>query len=266
MTIYLQKLEEFNKRQTPVVSVILVDAPESTQENPGNKILVTKAGLVFGTIGAGPIENRAIETAQALLSLENANQSTHFLEWDLQKDFGMIAVGVVKLYFETFNLLPWNIVVFGAGHLANALIPLLLNLDCQVTCLDTRQEWLAKLPQSPKLSLVHAENLTEEVAAVSANAFVLLITKGHGTDRPILKKFLERAPQPYLGVIGSKSKAAVLRQELKKHGLSEEKCQAYICPLGLPIGSNHPYEIAISIAAQLIEERDRVFKCRQSSQ
>lgn len=265
MTTYFKKLEEFRENQTPVVSVILVDAIGSTPQDRGSKMLVTEEGLAFGTVGGGRIENRAIETAKNLLQEGNPNRLTHFVDWNLQKDIGMTCGGSVKLYFEAFYFHPWTIAVFGAGHIANVLIPLLLNLDCRVICLDTRQEWLDKLPQSPKLSIIHTNDLPQTVDIISEKAFVLLMTKGHTTDRPILQKFLERGDQPFIGVIGSKSKAAIIRKELRENGTPKERCHQFVCPLGLSIGSNHPYEIAISMAAELIEVRDRVFATESKS-
>ena len=64
-----------------------------------------------------------------------------------------------SVYFEAFNVTRWNIVVFGAGHVAHAVIDLLLTLDCRITCLDPREEWLARLPSSPKLTKVHATDM-----------------------------------------------------------------------------------------------------------
>lgn len=259
MDAYLQNLNDLLASQTPAVSVIMVDATGSTPQDRGSKMLVTQSGLHSGTVGGGRVECRAIETAQAMLAESNPNRGTRFVEWNLQKDIGMTCGGVVKLYFEVFNVHPWVIAVFGAGHVANVLIPMLLNLDCHLICLDTRREWLDKLPASPKLRAVHSEDLAGEVGTIPQDAFVLLMTQGHATDRPILQKLLERGEQPYLGVIGSKSKAAVLRRELKEAGLAEEKCGHFTCPMGLSIGSNLPYEIGISMTAQLLEVRDRVF-------
>ncbi|MBF0280679.1 MAG: xanthine dehydrogenase accessory protein XdhC [SAR324 cluster bacterium] len=255
---YLKKLSELLQDRTPTVSVILVDTAGSTPQDRGSKMLITEAGLAFGTIGGGRIEHLAIETGQAMLSEKSVNQKTRFVEWSLNKEAGMTCGGGVKLFFEVFSTNEWKIAIFGAGHLANALIPLLLNLDCQITCLDSREEWLAKLPSAPSLELVHSNDLTKETDLISKDTFVLLMTKGHGTDLPILQKFLERGQQPYLGVIGSKSKAAVLRRELRNNGLPEEKCNEFFCPVGMSIGTNHPFEIAISIASQLVAIRDKV--------
>ena len=62
---------------------------------------------------------------------------------------------------------------------------------------------------------------------------------------------------PFIGVIGSRAKAEVLRREMIAAGLPAERAKQFRCPVGLPIGSNHPHEIALSIAAQLLMERDR---------
>jgi xanthine dehydrogenase accessory factor len=83
------------------------------------------------------------------------------------------------------------------------------------------------------------------------------MTKGHTTDRPILRRALMEREFPFIGVIGSDAKAAVLRRELIAEGVPPERATRFHCPVGLEFGSNHPHEIALSIAAQLISERDR---------
>src|SRR5687767_11572314 len=116
-------------------------------------MLVTIEGRVFGTVGGGKIETRAIEEAKSLLT-DSAAPKTRFHQWSLEKDIGMTCGGTVRVYFEAFNVTRWNIVVFGAGHVAQALVPLLVQLDCRVTCIDPREEWLSRLPASPKLTKV----------------------------------------------------------------------------------------------------------------
>ena len=85
---------------------------------------------------------------------------------------------------------------------------------------------------------------------------MLSLTKGHSSDRPVLRELLRKFPGfAYAGVIGSASKRAVLMRELREDGIPEELLEKVICPVGLPIGGNDPAEIAISIAAQLLEKR-----------
>jgi xanthine dehydrogenase accessory factor len=84
------------------------------------------------------------------------------------------------------------------------------------------------------------------------------MTMGHATDRPILDAiFHQERSFPFLGVIGSKAKRAVLIKELAAAGIPPEKADAFCCPIGLELGTNQPGEIAISVVAQLIQERDR---------
>jgi xanthine dehydrogenase accessory factor len=80
---------------------------------------------------------------------------------------------------------------------------------------------------------------------------------GHRTDRPILEEIFRLGRQfPYLGVIGSAAKRAVLQRELRAAGNSQAQAESFHCPIGLPIGGNLPSEIAISVVAQLLQQRD----------
>ncbi len=100
--------------------------------------------------------------------------------------------------------------------------------------------------------------MTSEVLAIPTNSFVLLMTMGHATDSPILLEILRHHPHlPFLGVIGSKAKAARLRKDIAEAGLPEDSQHSFHCPIGLEIGTNDPAEIAVSVAAQLIQQRDR---------
>ncbi|HVS31277.1 MAG TPA: XdhC family protein, partial [Thermoanaerobaculia bacterium] len=236
MKTFFEALNELAARAVPFVSVTVVDTLGSTPQDRGSKMLVTDEGRVFGTVGGGKIETRAIEEAQSLLA-DSAAPKTRFHQWSLEKDIGMTCGGVVRVYFEAFNVMRWSIVVFGAGHVAQALVPLLLQLDCRVTCIDPRQEWLDRLPQSPKLSPVRSDDMPAEVARVPDGSFVLLMTMGHTTDKPILIEILRTRTFPYLGVIGSNSKAKRLRQDIIAAGLPGEAQGAFFCPVGLPIGS-----------------------------
>jgi xanthine dehydrogenase accessory factor len=96
------------------------------------------------------------------------------------------------------------------------------------------------------------------VESLDEDSFVLCITMGHTTDKPILLEILKQNKKlPYLGVIGSKAKAERLKKDVLEAGLAAELQNAFYCPIGIDIGTNHPQEIAISIIAQLIQERDK---------
>ncbi len=241
--------------ETPLVTVTVVDTMGSAPQDRGAKMIVTAEGLRHGTVGGGKIETKAIAEAQKMLRGE-LQDTTHFVQWNLNKDVGMTCGGIVKLYFEAHNARRWHIVIFGAGHVSQALTTLLVHFDCQIKVIDPRAEWLERLPKSPKLTPVQTSDMPSEVAAIPEGAFVALMTMGHTTDKPILLEILRTRRFPYLGVIGSKSKAAILRRDVAEVGLPEEAQHAFFCPIGLEIGSSNPYEIAVSVIAQMIAARD----------
>jgi xanthine dehydrogenase accessory factor len=252
---YIEKLAELSRTRLPFVSVTLVETVGSTPQDAGSKMLVDASGRVFGTVGGGRVENQAVTLAQQMLAGRD-KRSVELVEWNLQRDVGMTCGGLVKLLFEAYNLSPWRIVIFGAGHVAQSLVRVLLELECHVTSVDSRGEWLARLPESSKLRKVEFGNPADFASELTGVEFVLCMTMGHRTDLPILEALL-RLPQefPYLGVIGSAAKRKVLVRELVESGIAPERANAFRCPIGLPIGTNQPGEIAVSIAAELVQVR-----------
>ncbi len=257
MQTFFEALNELAASGEPFVAVTVVDTLGSTPQDRGSKMLVTPAGRAFGTVGGGKIEARSIEEAKSLLA-DPAAPKTRFHQWSLNKDIGMTCGGVVRVYFEAFNVTRWNIVVFGAGHVSQALVEMLIRLDCRVTCIDPRNEWLAKLPSSPKLTKLTSGDMPSEVAKIPEGSFVVLMTMGHTTDKPILIEILRTRTFPYVGVIGSDAKAKRLRQDIADAALPEAMQRAFHCPIGLEIGSDAPQEIAISVVAQLLQQRDAI--------
>jgi xanthine dehydrogenase accessory factor len=238
------------------VLVTLVEALGSTPQDAGAKMLVTSQGLHSGTVGGGKVEAAALKLAAEVLAKGEAKP--RFVSWTLKGDVGMTCGGSVKFYLEPhFGSGPWNIAVFGAGHVGQALIPVLAPLPARITVIDTRPEWLDRLPRSANLRAVHSESPESIVPTLPDDTYVLVMTMGHATDRPILKRALTERNFPFIGVIGSDAKAKILRRELIADGVTAKQASKFHCPVGLDFGTNHPHEIALSIAAQLLSERDR---------
>jgi xanthine dehydrogenase accessory factor len=257
---FIEKLAELSRGGGPFVSVTMVETVGSTPQDTGTKMLVDAGGLVFGTVGGGRVENQAIEFAQRMLNEKEAPTS-RLVEWNLQRDVGMTCGGVVKLFFEAYNHRVWRIVVFGAGHVAQSLVRCLLEMECQVVCVDPRPDWLAKLPHSGKLTKQQTEDMPSHVTAIGDEDFVVLMTMGHRSDRPILQEIFRQKRQPaYLGVIGSEAKRKILVRELVEGGIDPAAAEEFRCPIGLCIGQNQPGEIAVSVAAELIQVRDSLLR------
>src|SRR4051812_15203074 len=225
---FVEKLAELSTGGMSFVSVTMVETVGSTPQDVGSKMLVDASGLVFGTVGGGKVETKAIGVAQAMLEQPHPGPlpegegvigaaSCQLVEWNLQRDVGMTCGGVVKLLFESYNFRDWRIVIFGAGHVAQALVRCLLLLECRVICVDQRAEWLAKLPQSSKLRTIQLAEPRAFVGELQPDDSVLCMTMGHKTDRPILQELFSRRFEPrYLGVIGSQAKRKVLLRELRE--------------------------------------------------
>jgi xanthine dehydrogenase accessory factor len=252
----LEECARLRRAGIPHALVTVVSARGSTPQDTGAKLLVAAAGRVAGTVGGGKVESAAIGHAKKLLA---QGGDAHLLTWNLQRDLGMTCGGEMTLFFEAHaGGSGWTVVVFGAGHVAQALARVLAPLDCRLLCFDSRAEWLAQFPAAANLAARQADDLAAEVEALPEDAFVLTITQGHATDLPVLRRALARN-FPFVGAIGSRSKRAALERELREAGVAPERIAALRCPLGLPIGTNHPQEIAISIAAELIQARDAQF-------
>lgn len=252
--LYLEKVNDLQERSVSFVTVTLVDAVGSTPQDVGARAIVSLQGLEFGTVGGGKVEKYSMDLAQKFL-FERVNVR-QLQKINLQKDLGMSCGGEVSLFFETHLVdSQWNIVVFGAGHVAQELIPLLLKLDCRVTCVDSRPEWLAKIKESPRLSVVHLDHPSDYVSQIPDGSFIAVMTMGHGSDLPILEKILSSRSFPYVGAIGSEIKAKRLRTDLLGKGILPDKVESLICPIGEDFGTNSPVEIAFSVIAQMLKVR-----------
>jgi xanthine dehydrogenase accessory factor len=235
--------------------VTLVAARGSAPQELGAKALFDAGGLVEGTVGGGRLEAHALRRARAALE-SSAGPACELEVVNLQRDLGMTCGGEVTLLFERFGVAPWRVAVFGAGHVAQALTRLLLTLECRLQVLDTRREWVERLPAAPSLDARVCDDLAGAVGALEDGTFVVVMTQGHATDLPVLRAAFDWGRFGYLGVMGSAVKAARVRRELEASGVSAERLAQLRCPIGLALGRSTPAEIAVSVTAELLSARD----------
>lgn len=249
-----EKAQALKKEQKSFVMVTMVEAIGSAPQVAGAKCLVSLDGLEAGTVGGGKVEARAIEKAKEILKGETKKNAPVLVEWNLQKDIGMTCGGVGKFLFEHFPASPWNIAIFGAGHVSQALSRVLSKLECQVHVIDDREEWASKLEG---VKVHKTSDAKEAVSLFNENTFFISMTKGHAFDVPFLVEVFRQFPNaPYIGAIGSKSKANAIKKDLDQLGVGQDFLDRLRIPLGLPLGNNTPEEISISITAQLLQVRD----------
>jgi xanthine dehydrogenase accessory factor len=252
---FSQKILELEESKASYVVVTLTDVKASAPQNIGARMIVAPCGtILFGTVGGGKVEARCLLESIKMFKIDESFLS---YTWNLQKDIHMTCGGVVSFLFEKKGVdFAWNLAIYGAGHVSQALTRNLVKLNCHVTVIDNRQEWLDKLPKHEKLNLIHSIDMPKTLSELNANSYVVLMTQGHATDTPILELALKNHQFPYLGVIGSKPKRNVIENELLELGISKHEFSRFHCPMGEDFGNNSPEEISISILAQLLRLRD----------
>ncbi|NOY08991.1 MAG: hypothetical protein GXP33_09130 [Spirochaetes bacterium] len=252
MNIYEQigRLVEQGRR------AVLVTVAETYSGSPGKegfKLLLTPDGTVTGTVGGGAVEHQAIEEAKKLLKL----RKNRILPITL-KDEGMECGGKMTLFFEYIEG-KRNFILFGGGHIGRALKPVLESAGFRVTVFDSRPETEDYFKKG-KDSIGNTEGgviigdynrlstINDEIEMAD---FCFIATHGHDYDFTVLSQLLNlKKVFKYIGMIGSKTKAAVLFKKLEKKGHS---IPDYLySPAGIKIGGDTAGEIAISIAAEVV--------------
>jgi xanthine dehydrogenase accessory factor len=143
--------------------------------------------------------------------------------------------------------------LYGAGHVAQALIRLVAELPFEVTWIDSRAELLpTPLPDNVHPLCVRAPANT--VNSAPAGARFLVMTHDHGLDYALCRKILERNEFAWLGLIGSKSKGARFRSRLARDGIPAEAIARLVSPIGVEgVNNKWPAAIAVAVAAQLLQ-------------
>lgn len=252
---YFERASALEKEGVAFATVTLVSGKGHVPQIFGAKALVTAGGLHFGTVGGGKVEAKAIEQAQEMLKA--GEKGPRFVSWNLQRDLDMTCGGEMSFLIETQFPSAWNVIVYGAGHVGQALARVLDGMNVRLTVVDPRPEWRERLPKSAKIGVQDWAKPEEKLAELPASAFHVVVTQDHETDRPILAAIAKCFPHaPYVGVIGSATKAGKLRRELQGLGVGDQFLERLRCPIGLRLGGNEPGEIAVSIAAELLQARD----------
>lgn len=167
-----------------------------------------------------------------------------------------VETGSVKYYIERL-VRAGRVFVFGGGHVSQQLVPILSRCDFSCTVVEDRPEFARPElfeNRAANIMLINMDDIGELVPAVTADDYICIMTRGHRDDYLVQYQML-KTPACYIGVIGSRHKKESVNARLKADGYSEEDLQRITTPIGLDIHSETPAEIAVSIAAQLIEVR-----------
>ena len=148
-----------------------------------------------------------------------------------------------------------RVVIFGGGHCAQALAPLLHTVGFRVTVFDERAEYACRenFPTAEHILVGDYTNIADRLQ-FSPEDYIVIMTNGHSYDLEVQDQVL-RGPFAYVGVIGSRKKTAAVNQKLRERGVPAEAISRVHTPIGTAIKAVTPEEIGISIAGELIYTR-----------
>ncbi|MBN2689365.1 MAG: XdhC family protein [Gammaproteobacteria bacterium] len=254
---FYEKIAEIVKQNSPHWVVTVVHAEGSTPTRAGLKMLVNQVGEIDGTVGGGAVERAIIHK---IVTNQPAEPALWSFDLDGNSNFeatGMVCGGIQQVFIEP--LFNTNcLYIIGAGHCGRALSELASKCDFNITMIDDRAEFADanKLPFADSVICDDYANVAAHIN-FSQDAFIVVMTHGHKHDGSVLEKLIDHQYK-YLGVIGSKKKAQNMLDILAKKGFSKDKLAKVCTPIGLPIGSQTPTEIAVSITAQLISIKNNL--------
>jgi len=216
---------------------------------------VVEGKTLIDSIGGGALEALVIEDAEALLATGGSMVKDYALKEGTDPgDTGMICGGRVRVHFQA-ELPPTRLLIFGAGHVGCALASLCTNLGFATTVLDDREEYLAEKRFPAGVQLRNpGPGFSRDLPPMDASTFVAVVTRCHRTDLEALRRVM-RTPAGYVGLIGSRRKVRLTVARLRQEGVPEFRLAQLRAPIGLAIGACTPEEIAVSIAAEMIQIR-----------
>lgn len=177
-------------------------------------------------------------------------------ETQLQPHFRRRAEYADGFYVEPLNH-AGRVYVFGGGHVSQALVPVLGRTGFSTVVCENRAEFARKelFPDAERVELLEFGQLTARFK-ISGDDCLVIMTRGHRDDYEVLLQALGTSAG-YIGVIGSRRKAALTFERLSRDGWTADDIKRVHTPIGIPIGAETPEEIAVSIAAELIAHRSR---------
>lgn len=236
-------------RRAALATVVAVAG--SAPRHGGARMLVYADGGQVGTIGGGALEHQVVQRA---LEVARSGHPERF-EAHTVRDLGMCCGGRVEVYVEPLQVrIPF--VMFGAGHVAVALAPLLEQLDFDLTVVDDREELntAERFPTATR-HLGDPRSFAQHLDG-NEDGYRLVVTHDHALDQDLVETLLGK-PAQWIGMIGSRGKVARFLVRFRAAGMDPEAFQRLRAPVGLDLGAETPAEIAVSIAAELVQVRRR---------
>ena len=261
------------------VAAVIVRTAGSSPRDVGARMLVFPDGRISGTIGGGAFEKMVMDDCAALFACNTRHLlKTYRFAAAGQGSTGMACGGEAEVFMELFSR-PDRLVIFGGGHIGRDLVKIAEGLNFRITIVDDRQDVLAQYGRGVaeggagaggdagegrsgvgaggvETVLTDSEYKTT-LPALDESCYVVIVTRSHKCDRAVLARVIGQ-DVAYLGMIGSRTKIDETWSLLKAAGVDESLFGKVRTPIGLDIGAEGPYEIALAIAAELVATRRRL--------
>ncbi len=234
--------------QSYVIATVL-GAAGSIPRDQGSKMVIT-ADAEYDTLGGGHLEYKVMQKAREMIANDTAGN--HVEHFPLGASLGQCCGGSVTVLMESFVQKGLNLTVFGAGHVAKALMNILGGLPGQVRWVDNRPDMFPNsAPDNVQMQLM--ENPVDVIATLPSHSQILILTHNHQLDFELVEAALQRGDFSYVGCIGSNTKAERFQMRLKHRGFDDTQIASLVCPVGhRSIPGKLPMEVAVSMSAELI--------------
>ena len=219
-----------------VICLATVVASTNSNIAVGGKSIVFGDGSMEGNLGTG--QSDATLRDPALRSLDDKKCRAI----DFKEGF--------RVFFDVLSS-ENRLLVCGAGHIAIPLARFAREVGFKVSVLDDRADF-ANSTRFPDCDVITEEfNIALRDFPITLSTYVVVITRGHEHDADCLLEILKK-DTAYIGLIGSRRRVRFVLEMLDKKGIAKNRLQEVFTPIGTPIGSESPGEIALSIAAELV--------------
>jgi xanthine dehydrogenase accessory factor len=237
----------------PFVRATVVRAVGSVPGKLGASMLIRSDGSTIGTVGGAALEERVKALGrEALLSRGGGLHHFDLRNWQ-EGGLPSLCGGEVDIAVEFVASRP-RVLLWGGGHVAEAVGRLLPGLEYDFAVADDRPEWVRadRFPGAERREVVEAKQLFERIdPAPYTHLYILGYDAGKDTD------VLELACRSFggqVGLIASASKRAHVFAEVRRRGVPEATVARIRSPVGLPIGAETPAEIAVSVVAEIVRD------------
>lgn len=255
ITRWFDALHLCQKQGKSYVLVTLLGSMGSTPRDTGSKMVITDDSC-YDTIGGGHLELQVTQQAKALLA--TGEQKQHLEHFPLSSKLGQCCGGATHVLYEVMVAHTQSITVYGAGHVAKSLIPILSQLPLQISWIDQREDMFYEQTVGHNVSIAIEDDPVSTIQSIAQNSWVIILTHNHQLDFDLVLHCLKRPDLDFIGMIGSDTKAKRFKNRLAHRDIDLDQINRMICPIGLAdIRGKYPIEVAVSISAQIIQKLNK---------